>query len=292
MTEAASGAFEMRPLAGPFGVEAVGADLETLSDIDLAALLDALFRHRILLVRADGLSEAALIRFARRIGRPIGGGAAREFPEIIPITNVGVDTRASGRGAAHWHSDQSFKDDVSSVTMLYSVQAPDQGGETRFCDLAAAYADLPERTRTRIDDLTVVHRHGVSVAARRDDHVPIPPREWDPATTAYHPLVRRHPITGEKSLYAITGTSQGIVDMEDGQARALLRELCDHALSPPYLSAHRHRAGDLLLWDNPTTLHAATPLGAATGPHDTRRIHRISLVGYPDFLSEPAPRPT
>ena len=151
--------------------------------------------------------------------------------------------------------------------------------------MAGAYAALPEPTKRRIENLTVVHRHGVSVAARPHDHVPIPPKGWDQSTTVTHPLVRRHPITGQKTLYAITGTSQGIVGMEQADAESLLNELCDHAFADRFVTHHKYRVHDLIMWDNPTAMHSATPMAAATGPEDTRLLHRISLRGTPSVFA-------
>jgi taurine dioxygenase len=274
------------PLGGNFGVEIKEMDVISISDDDLKELLLTVYRERVVVLRTNGFDESAFVAFARRAGDPIALriGATEGYPEISTITNVGTDTASEKRGAAHWHTDQSFKEDVSSITMLYSVQAPDNGGETRFCDMAAAYADLSASDQARIDGLIVAHRHGVSVAARPGDHIPVPPRGWDQTTTVHHPLVRNHPVTGEKALYAISGTSQGIVGMDQTEAEELLLELGNHAFQSRFVTQHTHAVNDLVMWDNPTTMHSATPIPAATGPDDTRLIHRISLKGYPVFL--------
>ena len=275
----------MEPLNGPFGAEVPLTDVPRLGDAALKRILLCLYEQRFVVLRTTGLTKPQFVEFARRVGDPIRLSGDPDFPEIAHITNVGIDTETRRLGAAHWHTDQSFRNKVSSITTLYSVEAPRHGGETRFCDMAAAYAALPESTKRRIDDLTVIHRHGVSVAARPDDHVPIPPKGWDQSTTVTHPLVRRHPVTGQKTLYAITGTSQGIVGMEKAEAEALLNELCEHALADRFVSRHTYRVHDLIMWDNPTTMHSATPMSAATGPDDTRLLHRISLRGTPSVFS-------
>ena len=277
--------FCVAPLDENFGAEVPRVDVTSLTDAALKRILQCLYRQRFVVLRTAGLTKAQFVAFARRIGDPIRLSGDPDFPEIANITNVGVDTKADRRGAAHWHTDQSFRNQVSSITMLYSVNVPVQGGETRFCDMAGAYAALPEPTKRRIEDLTVIHRHGVSVAARPGDHVPIPPKGWDQSTTVTHPLVRRHPITGQKTLYAITGTSQGIVGMDQAEAESFLNELCDHAFQDRFVAAHKYRVHDLILWDNPTTMHSATPTAAATGPEDTRLLHRISLRGTPSVFS-------
>ncbi|MDE0441862.1 MAG: TauD/TfdA family dioxygenase [Gammaproteobacteria bacterium] len=272
------------PLSGHFGAEVPQADVTSLTDAALKRILLCLYRQRFVVLRTAGLTKPQFVEFARRVGDPIRLSGDPDFPEIANITNVGIDAKVRRLGAAHWHTDQSFRNQVSSVTMLYSVKAPGHGGETKFCDMASAYAALPEPTKRRIDDLTVVHRHGVSVAARPGDHVPIPPKGWDQSTTVTHPLVRRHPITGQKTLYAITGTSQGIVGMEQAEAESLLHGLCDHAFQGRFVARHKYRVHDLILWDNPTAMHSASPIAAATGPDDTRLLHRISLRGTPSVF--------
>lgn len=272
------------PLSGNFGAEVPQADVTSLTDAALKRILLCLYGQRFVVLRTAGITKAQFVEFARRVGDPIRLSGDPDFPEIAHITNVGIDAKARRLGAAHWHTDQSFRHQVSSITMLYSVNVPAQGGETKFCDMVAAYATLPESTRLRIEDLTVVHRHGVSVAARPGDHVPIPPKGWDQSTAVTHPLVRRHPVTGQKTLYAITGTSQGIVGMAQAEAESLLNELCDHAFQDRFVARHKYRVHDLILWDNPTTLHSATPIAAATGPEDTRLLHRISLRGIPSVF--------
>ncbi|MEM7539370.1 MAG: TauD/TfdA family dioxygenase [Chloroflexota bacterium] len=272
-------------LDGRFGIEVTEIDVPALSDNELKQLLYTLYEHHVVVLRTSGLTKDEFITFARRVGDPIFlRSKPDEQPEIAILTNVGIDTAKEKRGAAHWHTDQSFKEEASSATMLYSVQAPAQGGETLFCDMAAAYNALPDKTKTRIDDLIVEHRHGVSVAARPGDHTPIPPKGWDQGTTVYHPLVRRHPVTGQKTLYAIAGTSQGIQGMAHAEAEQLLHELGEHAFQAQFIAQHTHSVHDLVMWDNPTTMHSATPIAAATGPHDTRLIHRISVRGLPSVF--------
>jgi taurine dioxygenase len=270
-------------LPGNFGVEVRDIDIPSLADGDVDALLQELYTNRFIVLRAGELSKKAFITFSRRVGNPIllSIYTDDQYPEISTLTNVGIDTEKEERGAAHWHSDQSFKQDVSSVTMLYSVEAPEFRGETQFCDMVAAYQTLPDETQTQIDELIVEHRHGVSISARPGDHTPVPPEGWDQSQKVYHPLVRVHPVTGEKTLYAIAGTCQGVKGMEQPVAETLLKDLGDHAFQTRFITQHKHTPHDLVLWDNATTMHSATPIAAATGPHDTRVIHRISVRDYP-----------
>lgn len=277
----------LSPLPDTFGAHASDVDLTALSDDGVKKLLMALYENHILVIETGGLATRDYVTFAQRLGEPITLSRDAEFPEIQKLTNVEVDTVKDKKGAAHWHTDQSFRETVSSITVLYSVRTPASGGETQFCNLAAAYEELDDTTKDLIDDLVVEHRHGISISARPGDHTPIPPRKWDPEYTAFHPLVRQHPVTGQKTLYAISGTPYGIRGMSQKEATQLLNRLCDHAFQDRFLTQHRLEQDCILMWDNPTVLHSATPIAAATGPDDTRIIHRVSLRGMPGIFPNP-----
>ena len=284
--------FRLERLAGRFGLEVKDIDLPMMSDEQLKHLLLNLYQHRVVVLRTRGLTKKEYVAFARRVGEPIHlNRNTQDYPEIATIINVGQDTVKEKRGAAHWHTDQSFKEEVSSVTMLYSVQASSSEGQTLFCDMISAYQALDKTVQQRIDGLMVEHRHGISVAARPSDHTPVPSKGWDQNTIVYHPLVRRHPVTRKKTFYAVAGTSRGIKGMEPGEAEKLLKQLCDHALQDRFITQHSHSVHDVVMWDNPTTMHRATPIAAATGPEDTRYIHRISVRGIPSVISSALTNP-
>lgn len=266
-------------LDGNFGNVVSDIDIPTIDDEKLRELLTSLFSNRFLVLKTDGLSKAEYRDFARRIGDPIPLSRDTDYPEIAHISNLESSTTKSRLGAAHWHTDQSFRKTVSSVTMLYSAQAPTKGGETKFCDMAAAYNALPESIKIEIEDLVVEHRHGISVSAPKGDHKPLPPPGWDPNYTVFHPLVRRHPETDQKTLYAVTGTAQGIQGMQQREATTLLKSLSAHVLQSQFTTSYRHRIHDIVIWDNPTVMHSATPIDQATGPNDARLLWRISLRG-------------
>lgn len=272
---------KIEPASGAFGARVTDLELADSSDAELRELLMAVYEHRFVAVPSTVLDDDAFVRFGYRVGDPVRFDSTAEHPELFHITNVGIDTADSARGAGHWHTDMSFTPHRPSLTILYSIAAPLVGGETRFCDLAAAYEALPATMQADIDDLTVIHRHGVAVTAGPDEHTPVAPEGWDESTTVRHPLIRRHPITGRKTLFAIKGTCQGIEGMNRDDGIKLLNELCAHAFQAQFVTNHRHRPKDLVIWDNPTTLHRATPIQAATGPDDTRIIRRLSLFGRP-----------
>ena len=101
-----------------------------------------------------------------------------------------------------------------------------------------------------------------------------------------HPLVLRHPVTGRKSLYAVTGFTTAIDGMADEEAAALLQTLKTHALGPKYVYSHRHAAGDITIIDQFQTLHSAVPIDRATGSQDARLLWRIGIKNAPGVLKD------
>ena len=275
-------------LDGGFGKRIHDFQIGALDDNRLLELLECLYANRFVALEAGPISQSDYVAFSRQIGDPIPLSKDPDFPEIAHISNLQANSKESRLGAAHWHTDQSFRKTVSSVTMLHSLEVPEVGGETKFCDMAAAYDALPQKTKGDIENLIVEHRHGVSVSAPKGDHTPLPPKGWDQNHTVFHPLVRRHPETGRKTLYEVTGTAQGIQGMAQNDATALLKELSDHVLQPAFTTSYKHRLHDIVMWDNPTVMHSATPIGQATGPRDTRHLWRISLRGSPPVLQRRA----
>ncbi len=276
--------------------EALGGEIRELDlaalagDEAIEALLAAFFAHQVMVVPKQTLTPGDFARFAQLFGRPqphiLRQLRHPEHPEILPLSNVFKDGEPTGvyDGAAYWHTDMSYEEEPGSVTLVYSIQAPEQGGETCFANMYRAYETLPETTKRRIDGLTVLHHYGNRTDLEESSRTSASPLSEDQkkqVTNVYHPLVRRHPVTGRKALYAVAGSSFGIVGMPDDEAIALLDELKAHATQPDFVYRHRYAVGDVVAWDNFSTLHSATLIPPATGPRDTRLLHRISVKGEP-----------
>jgi taurine dioxygenase len=277
------------PLADGFGLQAEGVDLSApLSEAAFAELHDAFYRAGVLAVRGQRLTTAQFHGFACRFGVPephvIDQFHHPAIADILVLSNVRRDGRPIGLadGGTYFHTDYSYLDVPARATLLHSITVPSRGGDTLFADQRAAYDDLPDATKRRIDALVVRHHYG-----NRDD---LDTRSRTVASLltgeqearldwVRHPLVRVHPVTGRRALYAVSGSSFGIDGLPDDEGRALLDELKAHALQPKYRLALRYGVGDVVIWDNLSLLHAAT----LTDPDDPRTLWRIT-VKPPDGL--------
>jgi taurine dioxygenase len=151
--------------------------------------------------------------------------------------------------------------------MLNAVEVPASGGGTMFADQRKAFEALPSERQALAESITILHCY----EGRTDGTVP----------TFRHPLVRRHPVTGRKALYAAADTGIGIAGMPDIEARHLLDFFAEHATQARFVYLHEYQPHDLVIWDNAQLLHSAQHLERATEQEMRRVMHRVSVRGWP-----------
>ncbi|MGD9945918.1 MAG: TauD/TfdA dioxygenase family protein [Burkholderiaceae bacterium] len=263
-----------RPLDGPFGVEILDLDLSQPVAEPLAeSLRSALAENAILLLRRQTLQPEDILRFTRLFGPlrvPLNDQyAIPGFEGLHRVSNVYEEGKPIGLPDAgvYWHSDGAYMETPDLCTLLYAVEVPrDEHGQplgaTVFASTELAYGALPDALRRRIDPLrgafTVTlqyERKRRSGLLKRDG---LTDEQLRHAPTRIHPIVRTHPVTGRKCIYASDGHTSHIVDLPEDESRSLLAELHRHVTDPRFRYTHCWSEGDLLLWDNRSTQHNAT----------------------------------
>lgn len=279
------GAFTIEPSGGPFGAVVHGLDLREAPAGAVAEQLRAAWLvHQVLAFPGQDLGFEQLEDVARAFG-PIG-----EDPFFRPIdgqSHVVALTREADEAtplfADVWHSDWSFLPEPPAGTLLYAVNIPPTGGDTLYADQYAAYELLPAELKDRIEGLVGTHsaQRGYSKAGLygdRDEGRSMAIVASDDALATHgHPLVRTHPETGRRALYASLAYTVGIEGLDDDAANALVFELVGHATRPEVVHRHRWAAGTVVLWDNRCLLHAAT--GGYEGHR--RELHRLTIAERP-----------
>lgn len=283
--------FTATPLAPAIGAVVTGLDLSRdMSETTMRRLLALLFDRGVVVIPNQTLDDAGYVRFAHFFGEPLDFFIAEhrnaDFPAIIRINNDPATPAPMRDGAVHWHSDSSYESVPGAVTMLFGKEAPDSGGETHFASTSAAYADLPDSMKLRIDGLVAHHELGRApwIDGETRPEPNRPPRGTD---APRHKLVMIHPVTGRKGIFT-SGTAYAIEGMDDAEAFALIRELRVHIVKPAYRTSYKILPGDIVLWDNFGTVHSATPLEYSSAPGKRRLLHRISTKGVPALCRQPA----
>jgi taurine dioxygenase len=178
---------------------------------------------------------------------------------------------------SYFHTDYSYLQVPARATTLYSRVTPKVGGDTLFANQQAAYDDLSGAMKRRIEPLFGIHhygnRHDVDEASRTAaSKLTAEQKAKMPIIT--HKLARPHPVTGRKALYAVSGSSFGIVGMPEDEALDLLDELAAHSTQPKYQLSFRYGVGDVVVWDNASLLHKATLID----PDDARTLWRVTVL--------------
>lgn len=277
--------WQITPLSQHVGSRVGGIDISAgLDPAEVRDLVDLLHDRGVLVLPGQSIDEGAYVDFARHWGKPLEFFIAEHrdsaFPEIIRIDNDPATPSAMRDGAVHWHSDSSYEEVPAAITMLYGKEAPEHGGETHFASTAAAYDALEEGTRRRIDGLVAIHELGAAPWLEEETQ-PDPDRPRRDMPRCRHPLVMQHPVTGRKGIFT-SGTAFAIEGMDQAEATELIRMLRQHVTRAEFRTRYKIMPGDIVLWDNFSTMHSASPLAYSDAPGKRRLLHRISTKGVPD----------
>jgi taurine dioxygenase len=287
---------EIMPSAQTLGARIEGIDLgEPLSDSDFGTLLRALGQYGVLCFPRQTFDTPAFAGFARRFGDLEVNVANQfhepDFPEIMVLSNqmrpdgkpMGVNDAGQG-----WHTDMSYSEDIALANVLHAQAVPTRNGkslgETQFRNMHAAYDELPVEMKRQLEGRTATHdfekfwemmRH--RPGSRRPALTDAQKRRKPPVS---QPLVRMHPLTGRKVLYANPGYTMWIEGMGRLEGDKILDYLFRHQERVDFLYAHRWSVGDVLMWDNIGTVHNAI---ADYMPDEHRYMRRAQVMATLDY---------
>ncbi|ODN94328.1 hypothetical protein L198_05185 [Cryptococcus wingfieldii CBS 7118] len=200
--------------------------------------------------------------FGRLHIHPTSGQPA-EFPEFHLVYREAsakktfISYYADRLSTTGWHSDVTYELQPPGLTTLFLYDSPDTGGDTVYVSQTEAYNRLSPSFRAYLETLTVIHS-GVEQAefSRRGNRGGVVKRE--PVETE-HPLVRRHPVTGEKALFVNKQFSTRIVGLKYEESEAILNLLYTHiAQGQDFQVRAKWEPRTVVLWDNRVTAHSAT----------------------------------
>jgi taurine dioxygenase len=267
---------EVSPLTTVLGAEV--SDLELTPALDggaVAAVRQALLRHKVLFFRDQSLDPASLTALARLFGEPTEAHPVEPSVEGHPEV-LALDADEGAR-ADVWHSDLTFQPSPPMGAMLQAMVVPDVGGDTIWSDMAATYEAMSPTLRGFLDGLTAAHsatKAGGYFAQRDTDTDGDKASKAAAAEPTHHPVVRVHPETGRRSLFVNPLFTDKIDGLRRAESEALLAMIQNVAVAPERLVRWHWRQGDVAFWDNRCTMHYA--LLEFSGP---RRMNRVALRG-------------
>ncbi len=276
-------ALTVQRLGEALGAEVIGFDLKRDLNAETVHEINAAWaEHVVLCFRDQDLSPHEFLQLARMFGEPVKQVVKQKdfsLPEVPEIGIVSSEHRDSASGervyrGGSWHTDHSHIEIPPRGTMLYALQIPPVGGDTRFTNQRAAYRALPPEMQQQIEGRRAVHVYQSKYSPRK-----MPTRTEAEKTIspgASQLMVRTHPPTGEKAIYLNPVRTETIEGMPEEAAQALLSGLLEHSTQEQFQYVHKWRLHDVVIWDNRCSLHSAT------FDYDfsvERRMHRIMVEG-------------
>lgn len=266
---------EVRPLAAAMGAEIRGVSIGDLSDAAFEEVRAALFRHKMIFFRDQRISHADQAAFSRRFG-PFAEDAYTKgvpgHPEVQPLI-VEADQAVGMVFGAGWHTDSPFLREPPAISMLHAVEVPPYGGDTIWANSALAYATLSDTMKAILAPLKVRMSMARVVQTAQAHQAPdasplgrvaatkglaqLPDDMARKVEGSAHPLVRTHPVTGEKALYVDETYACGIEGLTPAEAEPLLRFLVAHLTQPAFTCRLRWEPGTYVAWDNRVCVHQA-----------------------------------
>jgi alpha-ketoglutarate-dependent 2,4-dichlorophenoxyacetate dioxygenase len=286
----------IRQLTPVFAGEVTGVNCrEPLSPDEVAAIHAGMNEYAVLVFRDQKLTDEEQLQFTLHFGaiensrggtpghihfrtdqevRKLGSG-------VVDFSNVGPSGKTLSPGSRAylfkladqmWHSDSSFKIIPASYSLLSGRSVASWGGNTEFADMRAAYDVLGDRLKQEIEDLVCLHSNMYSRGKLGLTEF------TDEERIAFKPvrqrLVRRHPVTGRKSLF-LSAHAGAVEGMSIPEARLLLLDLTEFATKEQFVYSHVWRINDFVMWDNRSSMHR----GRRFDPRETRDIRQTRLAG-------------
>jgi len=270
-----------KPTGPMLGAEITGVDLrEPLSEADVAAIRAALLKYKVLFFHDQDISHEDHVRFGRYFGDLEGHPVTAHVPgapEVLFIEaadgmKITDKVLPIARPANKWHTDVTFREIPSLGGILRMRKRPPTGGDTIFADTAAIYADLPPDVQEKIETLDAEHDIIRSYGYRVTPEKAAQLRKDYPLVT--HPVVRRHPETGERHLFVNHVFTSRILGLPEDEATALLAYLLDRVKAPEYQMRFRWNDHAIAFWDNRATQHYGV---LDYWPHE-RVVERVTVM--------------
>ena len=265
--------FDARQLGATVGAEIAGVDLTAELPAEVVEeLRAALFDYKVIFFRDQPLTPQQHVAFARKFGHleihPFLPSNTGE-PELVRFEKT---AEVSGYENS-WHHDVTWRERPSMGAILHAVAVPDQGGDTLFSDMYAAYDALDERTKQEIDGLMAIHDFTQTFGfAMSDEERRRAQEQYPPAS---HPVVCSHPATGKPLLYVNRPFVSHVEGMDRDASLELLDRLCRQADAPEHQCRFTWTKDAVAFWDNRAVQHYAS---SDYWPR-VRTMERASIIG-------------
>jgi len=238
---------------------------QSLGGATVAQLQTAFYEFSLLIFCEQTLTEDDQVRFSGYFCTPqphptnVKNRGTRL--EITLISNT--DEGALGNAEVHFHADLIFLPNPGTVSCLYCLETPAQGGDTYWTGNIAAYDTLDDEMKEHLEGLQIAYAH-----SRPEYNPPEPPR---------HPIVLTHPESGRKGLYFSPNHARWVEGLPESESQKTISFLTNHLTQERFIHCHHWHPGDLVIWDNRSTMHRRDSFDNAR----LRVMKRTQAVAFP-----------
>jgi alpha-ketoglutarate-dependent 2,4-dichlorophenoxyacetate dioxygenase len=274
-----------------FAAEVSLNDLREINDEGtLSHLRKAMSEYGVLVFKAQQLSLQDQLDFAQRLDGVLHTKTSNSVlsknrfgnDALTDISNVAQDgeimaaddrRRMNNISNRIWHTDASFENPPGRYSMLCARTIPSVRADTEFADMRTAYDLLDDQMRETIENL---HVHHSIVYSRHTMGFDFSPEERAKLPGANQPLVRTVENSSRKALY-LASHADHVVEWPIPEGRLLLRDLIEHATKPQFVYSHEWTVGDLVIWDNRTTMHRGRPFDDKNHKRELTRVTTLDI---------------
>jgi len=253
------------------GAQIKGVDLKDISDESFAEIEDALYRHKLIFFRNQEISfedhEKLTLRFGQ-FGTDAYTKGVTGHENIQPVIKE-ANTKTKMVFGSGWHTDSAFLKHPPSITLNYGKDMPPYGGDTMFANSVLAYNSLSNSMKEMLDPLKVwmsgqrvVEAMFAEKAAAEGKISTLGNMDLDVDTQrnvkgAYHPLIRTHPISLEKSIFVDRTYACGIEGFTKEESAPILDYLGKFTTQESFTCRLKWESKTFIMWDNRICMHQA-----------------------------------
>lgn len=273
------------PLTPALGARIDGVDLATITPDTFRQVYDIWKKHHVILMRGQRLTDAQFERFSAMLGEldpPPNQGAGRKsvpgHPNLYVVSNrrnaEGEPIGALGDGEASWHTDMSYLERPPFASMLWAIELPRSGGDTWFASMPAALRSMPADLVRRLRRLSIKH-DGTYDSGGNLRKGMVANDDPEQSVGTVHPIVIEQPETGEPTLYLGRRRNAWIPGLSLEESERMLNLVWSYATAPAVTLQHQWQLGDVVLWNNFSTMHRRDAFPA----DEIRTLHRSQIKG-------------
>ena len=212
-------------------------------------LLSLFYKYSLMIIPNQDIGKKDLINFTSIFGDPIEHptnikNRDIEFPQITIISNIkknGFEIGALGSEEIDFHSDLVFCYKPGAVSILYCVDTPPTGGNTYWTDNISALKELNPDIKKIILNKKIIYKH-------RND-------KYNEEPLACHSIICKHPISKNNYLFFSPSSAFKILEFNTVKPINIFEHLYEHITQNKFVIMHKWKKGDLIIWDNRTTMH-------------------------------------